>query len=102
MAPAAMRVVPGRERSKDMERQRTGNDSMLPDADLLPNPGDSSVGVRRVNNLPLLIVGGVVVVFVVLVALVAVQRGANKRPEAKAAAAAALPENSQLVDQMLA
>ncbi|NID16417.1 TrbI/VirB10 family protein [Luteibacter yeojuensis] len=85
-----------------MERQRTVNGDLLPDADLLPKPGDPSIGVRRVNNLPLFIVGGVVVVFVVLVALVAVQRGGSKRAEAKTVSTAALPENSQLVDQMLA
>lgn len=58
-------------------------------------------GVRRVNNVPLLIVGGVMAVFVVLVALVALQRGRTSEP-APAPVASALPENSRLLEQMLA
>lgn len=41
----------------------------------LPQPKSS--GVRRVNNMPLLIAGGVLVVFVILVAIVAYERAAD-------------------------
>jgi len=54
-----------------------------------------------VNNVPLLIVGGVLVVFVILVAMVASQRGEQEEAE-PAVSAGMLPENSQLLDQMLA
>lgn len=56
-------------------------------------------GVRRVNNVPLLIIGGVMLVFVVLVTLVAAQRGQKKPPDT---GTANLSENSQLLDQLLA
>lgn len=62
---------------------------------------DAPAGVRRVNNVPLIIIGGVMVVFVVLVALVAAQRGQKKDVE-PAPTSGALSENSQLLDQMLA
>jgi Type IV secretory pathway, VirB10 components len=61
--------------------------------------GDARTGVRRVNNLPLLIIGGVVVIFVILVAMVASQRG--RRTEV-AEVAPPLAENNQALDQMLA
>jgi type IV secretion system protein VirB10 len=64
-----------------------------------PQAGRS--GVRRVNNVPLLIVGGVMTVFVVLVALVALQRGRPSEP-APTPVSGALPENSRLLEQMLA
>ncbi|SKB56372.1 TrbI/VirB10 family protein [Luteibacter sp. 22Crub2.1] len=80
----------------------------------MPEPGDADgeassppaasgkpAGVRRVNNVPLLIIGGVMVVFVILVTLVAAQRG-QKKEEDPPPAAGALPENSQLLEQMLA
>jgi type IV secretion system protein VirB10 len=54
-----------------------------------------------VNNVPLLIVGGVMAVFVVLVALVALQRG-RRNEAAPEPVASALPENSRLLEQMLA
>jgi type IV secretion system protein VirB10 len=58
-------------------------------------------GVRRVNNVPLLIAGGVMTVFVVLVALVALQRGRKSEP-APAPVSGALPENSRLLERLLA
>lgn len=64
-------------------------------------PVDKPAGVRRVNNVPLLIIGGVMVVFVILVTLVAAQRG-QKKEEEPAPASGALPENSHLLEQMLA
>ncbi|URL58454.1 conjugal transfer protein TrbI [Luteibacter flocculans] len=81
-----------------MERQHSKTSPS--DAVLTPRSDEKPTGVRRVNNMPLLIIGGVLAIFVVLVALVAAQRGA-KAP-AEPAAAAALPENSRLLDQMLA
>jgi type IV secretion system protein TrbI len=56
------------------------------------NPGDpqdsrspekAKTGVRRVNNMPLIIVCGVVLVFVVLVVLVAMDRAARVRDSSK-------------------
>jgi type IV secretion system protein TrbI len=61
--------------------------------------GVARTGVRRVNNMSLLIIGGVVVIFVTLVAMVASQRG--QRTEV-AEVAPPLVENSQVLDQMLA
>jgi len=70
--------------------------------DAIPATGDQTpTGVRRVNNMPLIIIGGVLTVFVILVALVASQRGENKEAAA-AEVNTALPENSQMLDQMLA
>ncbi|WP_413624687.1 TrbI/VirB10 family protein [Luteibacter sp. Lutesp34] len=84
-----------------MEKQKSGHGGLSPDADMMASAPETSTGVRRVNNVPLLIIGGVLVVFVILVALVAAQRGAHRQAEPPPAAAA-LPENSQLLDQMLA
>lgn len=85
-----------------MEKPRPGIDDLDRDAELLPKPGDAPTGVRRVNNMPLLIIGGVLFVFVILVAMVASQRGASqKKPEA-VPTGGALPENSELLDQMIA
>ena len=73
--------------------------SLGPDADLpFPDKAEKT-GVRRVNNVPLLIIGGVLAVFVVLVAMVAAQRGRNSEPEPRPGS---LGENSQALDQMLA
>ncbi|KJV35864.1 hypothetical protein VI08_07510 [Luteibacter yeojuensis] len=55
--------------------------------------------MRRVNNMPLLIVGAVIVVFVVLVAMVAAQRGAAGEEKL---APPSLGESNQALDQMLA
>lgn len=85
----------------DMEKPQPAIDDVERDAELLPKVGDTPTGVRRVNNMPLVIIGGVLVVFVVLVAMVASQRGIQKK-SAPSANTAALPENSQLLDQMLA
>lgn len=71
------------------------------DAPPPPAQTEQPPGVRRVNNVPLLIIGGVLIVFVVLVALVAAQRGQKKAAD-PTPASGALPENSQLLDQMLA
>jgi type IV secretion system protein TrbI len=46
------------------------------------SPAKPKTGVRRVNNMPLIIVCGVVVVFVVLVVLVAMDRAARVRENA--------------------
>jgi type IV secretion system protein VirB10 len=84
-----------------MDKSEPGIDDLDRDAELLPRPGDAPTGVRRVNNIPLLIIGGVLFVFVILVALVAAQRGASqKKPEVTTGGG--LPENSQLLDQMIA
>lgn len=70
--------------------------------DATPATGDQTpTGVRRVNNMPLIIIGGVLTVFVILVALVASQRG-EKKEAAGDEVNTALPENSQMLDQMLA
>lgn len=84
-----------------MERQRTGSDGGLPDPEAATPTGDTPTGVRRVNNMPLLIIGAVLVVFVILVALVAAQRGEKKVAD-PAPVSGPLPENSQLLEQMLA
>ncbi len=85
-----------------MEKPQPVIDELDRDAELMPRPGDAPTGVRRVNNMPLLIIGGVLVVFVLLVAMVASQRGQSpKKPDATVSSGA-LPENSQLLDQMLA
>ena len=81
-----------------MERQQPK--AMPSDAELAARPDEAPTGVRRVNNMPLLIIGGVLAIFVVLVAMVAAQRGA--KPPGETTAAGPLPENSQLLDQMLA
>jgi type IV secretion system protein VirB10 len=85
-----------------MEKQPPGIDELGRDAELSPGRGDVPTGVRRVNNMPLLIIGGVLLVFVVLVAMVASQRGRPSKKQDTAATSGALPENSQLLDQMLA
>lgn len=84
-----------------MERQRTGSEGSVPKPEAATPAGDTPTGVRRVNNMPLLIIGGVLVVFVILVALVAAQRGEKKLAD-PAPASGPLPENSQLLEQMLA
>lgn len=84
-----------------MERRRTGGEGSVPEPDTATQAGDTPTGVRRVNNMPLLIIGGVLVVFVILVALVAAQRGEKKVAD-PAPASGPLPENSQLLEQMLA
>ncbi|HVI56681.1 MAG TPA: TrbI/VirB10 family protein [Luteibacter sp.] len=83
-----------------MDRARPENDDLALGADILPKAGESPTGVRRVNNMPLLIIGGVLLIFVVLVAMVAAQRG-EKKPIVEASSAS-LPESSRLLDQMLA
>jgi type IV secretion system protein VirB10 len=55
-------------------------------------------GVRRVNNLPLLIVGGVLAVFVVLVAMVAYDRAAES---AKGGQAESVVADEGLAEQVL-
>lgn len=65
-----------------------------------PKAGDAPTGVRRVNNMPLLIIGGILVIFVILVAMVAAKRGAPKQEVT--ATAAPLSESSQALDQLLA
>jgi type IV secretion system protein VirB10 len=64
--------------------------------------GDAPTGVRRVNNVPLLIISGVLVIFVILVAMVAAQRGASKKKTEPPPSTGSLPENSQFLDQMIA
>jgi type IV secretion system protein VirB10 len=83
-----------------MDKSIPGTDDLTLGADILPKAGESPTGVRRVNSVPLLIIGGVLVAFVILVAMVASQRG-EKKPAAEASSTS-LPESSQLVDQMLA
>jgi type IV secretion system protein VirB10 len=83
-----------------MDKSIPGSDDLALGADILPKAGESPTGVRRVNNVPLLIIGGVLMIFVILVAMVASQRG-EKKPAAEASSAS-LPESSQLLDQMLA
>jgi type IV secretion system protein TrbI len=65
-----------------------------------PKAGDAPTGVRRVNNMPLLIIGGILVIFVILVAMVAAKRGAPKQEATTTAAP--LSESSQALDQLLA
>ena len=84
-----------------MEKQKPGIDDLDGGADLLQRQGDTPTGVRRVNNMPLLIIGGVLLVFVVLVAMVASQRGRSPKRDDAATSSGALPENSQLLDQVL-
>lgn len=84
-----------------MERQRTGSEGSVPGPEAAAQAGDTPTGVRRVNNMPLLIIGAVLVVFVIMVALVAAQRGEKKVAD-PAPASGPLPENSQLLEQMLA
>lgn len=64
-------------------------------------PGKAPTGVRRVNNMPLLIIGGVLVIFIILVTLVAVKRGqrATSEPEV---AATSLPDSTPALDHLLA
>ena len=52
-------------------------DQMAPDA----SPGEVSkkAGVRRVNNMPMYILGGVLLSFVLVMALVAADRAAKQR-----------------------
>lgn len=86
-----------------MPKQNEHDSDLLPGIDGLVTPAgerEAPTGVRRVNNMPLLIIGGVLVVFVVLVAMVAAQRGAKKDPAETVAAP--LSEGSQALDQMLA
>jgi len=84
----------------DKPKAAHGADDVALGEDILPKAGDSPTGVRRVNNVPLLIVGCVLAVFVVLVTLVAAQRG-EKKPAAEVSQTS-LPESSRLLDQMLA
>jgi type IV secretion system protein VirB10 len=84
----------------DKSKSTHGTDDVALGEDILPKAGESPTGVRRVNNVPLLIVGCVLAVFVVLVALVAARRG-EKKPVAEAPQTS-LPESSRLLDQMLA
>ena len=85
-----------------MDKSQPGIDDLDRDAELLPRPGDAPTGVRRVNNMPLLIIGGVLFVFVILVALVAAQRGTPQKAPEVPSSGGGLPENSQLLDQMIA
>lgn len=60
-------------------------DHMLPEA----SPGGQSGGIRRVNNLPVYIVGVLIVVFLIIMVLVAMDRAASQnrpaaQPQAKA------------------
>jgi len=82
-----------------MENRSQEPDGTGFDTDRAPLPGDAPTGVRRVNNVPLLIIGGVLLIFVVLVTMVAVQRGEKKPAEV---VDATLGENDQVLDQMLA
>ena len=84
-----------------MDRPTMGTDEVNVDDVARNRSGDAPTGVRRVNNMPLVIIGAVLAVFVVLVTLVALQRGGKKEAE-PVEAAASLPENSQILDQMLA
>jgi type IV secretory pathway VirB10-like protein len=53
-------------------------DQMLPEA----SPGEQPGGIRRVNNLPVYIVGGLIVVFLLIMVLVASDRAKNQnRPD---------------------
>jgi len=59
--------------------------STIPEDDLLPDasPGQRTTGTRRVNNLPLYIVGGVISVFLLIMALVAADRAAKQNQPAE-------------------
>jgi type IV secretion system protein VirB10 len=72
--------------NNDFQREDTSTDWR-------PTPKNS--GVRRVNNMPLIIVGGVLVVFVILVAWVAYDRSQRLKREADA-------QSTTSVDQGLA
>lgn len=54
--------------------------STIPEEDMLPDgsPGERSGGIRRVNNLPVYITGGLVSVFVLIMVLVASDRAAQQ------------------------
>ncbi len=54
-------------------------DQMLPEA----SPGEQSGGIRRVNNLPVYIVGGLIGVFLIIMVLVAMDRAANQNRPAE-------------------
>lgn len=58
------------------------NDNEIPVSYISPSGLGKRSGVRRVNNLPLYFIGGVLVVFLLLIALVAVDRG-NKAQTTK-------------------
>lgn len=85
-----------------MEKTQPSVDDLDHGAELSPQASDVPMGVRRVNNMPLLIIGGVLFVFVVLVALVAAQRGASQKVPEATPSIGGLPENSQLLEQMVA
>src|SRR5674476_179254 len=55
---------------------------MSPDAS--PNEASPNTGVRRVNNLPMYIVGGLVTVFLIVMVLVAADRAAQQNRQATA------------------
>ncbi len=84
----------------DMGKTSPETDDVALGGDILPKAGDSVTGVRRVNNMPLLIIGAVLVVFIILVAMVAARRGEKK--SAIEPSSTSLPESSQVLDQMLA
>jgi type IV secretion system protein TrbI len=56
---------------------QTIDDKMSPDA----SPNNSSSGVRRVNSIPLFILGGAVALFLLIIALVAHDRSQNKNKD---------------------
>ena len=67
--------------------------------DLNPPFKQQRSGVRRVNNLPLMIVGGVLVVFVILVAMVAYDRAADSGAKGQQTDSVVADEN--LAEQVL-
>ncbi|UPG90355.1 conjugal transfer protein TrbI [Luteibacter aegosomaticola] len=84
----------------DKSRESADGVASILDTGDKPLPGsDAPTGVRRVNNMPLMIIGGVVVIFVILVAMVAAQRG---KPKDVVEVVAPLSESNQALDHMLA
>lgn len=91
----------GTQGMSSMEKAKDHDDlaHLIDGPNVPPRGDDTPTGVRRVNNMPLLIIGGVLVIFVILVAMVAAKRGA---PKDEQAVAAPLSESSPALDQLLA
>lgn len=83
-----------------MEKMPTEPEDVTADSTMPTKPDELSAGVRRVNNVPLLIIGGVLTIFVILVGAMVTKRDDGKHA-GNDKAQGALPESSRILDKLL-
>ncbi|UPG87954.1 conjugal transfer protein TrbI [Luteibacter aegosomatis] len=83
-----------------MEKIPNEAEALAPEAGVPAKADDVAPGVRRVNNVPLMIIGGVLAIFVILVGTMVTRRD-DGEPIRHGSSQGALPESGHVLDKLL-